>query len=378
MRNVQLILILSSALGLSACSMPKNTQKIQMAAQANQEADSYLAWESNDYHPTRLFVKWNSELVKGEVKPSELCADFEQASTDDLVMFENEIRSTTNTALLADCQKKLVERLDAYWAIQKTQLVDEARDQSDRFDSSPNYRFRDDVQYRDLREGYFGYSGDVQKKEVILTLDDGPSGQYTESILETMAAVNAKGVFFMVGGQAKKYPDLVKRVASEGHTVGAHSMSHKCLAFNDRCKANNGGHALTLKEAVADIRGSFYEIFKVLGFVDPFFRFPYGESSPELKKFLASKQVGEFYWSIDSNDWRSKDKAGRSYEAPAMIASVMSELKMRGKGMILIHDVQKKTMIALPELLRRIYTEGYNLVLLKPSGVDRENPKILD
>lgn len=376
MRYVKSILILSFMMFASACSLPKHTQTIQMATQANQQADSYLAWEANDFHPTRLFVKWNAKMMVGEIKPSELCADFEQASIEDLLMFENEIRSMVNKTLLLDCQPNLIARLDSYWSAQQT-ILDQARDSFDR-DMGPSYRFREDVQYRDVRDGYFGYSGDVQKKEVILTLDDGPSGLYTDQILDSMAEVNAKGVFFMVGGNVKKYPDLVKRIAREGHTTAGHSMSHMCLAYSKRCKDNNGGRALSLKEAMADIRGTFYEIFKVLGFVDPFFRFPYGESSPELKQFLKSKQVGEFYWSIDSNDWRSRDSSGRAYDASMMINNVMKELKMRGKGMVLVHDVQKKTMVAMPELLRRMYQEGFNLVTLKPAGIDRENPKILD
>ena len=89
-------------------------------------------------------------------------------------------------------------------------------------------------------------------------------------------------------------------------------------------------------------------------------------------------QVGEFYWSIDSNDWRSRDKSGRAYDATMMIDNVMSELRSRGRGMILMHDVQKKTAVAMPHLLKRIYDEGFSLVLLKPSGIDRKNPKILD
>ena len=376
MRNVNYILLLSSFLGLVACSAPKHTQTIQLATQANQQADSYLAWESNDFHPTRLFVRWNSELVKGIIKPSELCADFEQASLEDLVMFENEIRSKKNTALIANCQDELVRKLESYWALQRFGF-EQASDPYDR-DDFPNYRFRDDVQYRDLRQGYFGYSGDVQKKEVVLTLDDGPSGLYTDDILKSLADVNAKAVFFMVGGNVKKYPNIVKNIARDGHVVAGHSMTHKCLAYSKRCKENNGGHALSLKEAMADIRGTFYEIFKVLGFVDPFFRFPYGESSPELKRYLSSMQVGEFYWSIDSNDWRSRDKSGRAYDATMMIDNVMSELRSRGRGMILMHDVQKKTAVAMPHLLKRIYDEGFSLVLLKPSGIDRKNPKILD
>lgn len=60
-----------------------------------------------------------------------------------------------------------------------------------------------------------------------LTFDDGPDPVYTPGLLDILAKHNAKATFFMVGVRAAKYPDIVARVASEGHAIGNHSWDHK-------------------------------------------------------------------------------------------------------------------------------------------------------
>src|SRR6202012_520720 len=62
--------------------------------------------------------------------------------------------------------------------------------------------------------------------EIVLTFDDGPSPRYTNQILETLAAECVKATFLMVGEMAKAHPAEVRRVLSEGHTIGTHSYSH--------------------------------------------------------------------------------------------------------------------------------------------------------
>src|SRR5947207_11059345 len=62
--------------------------------------------------------------------------------------------------------------------------------------------------------------------EVVLTFDDGPLPRYTSRVLETLASECVKATFFMVGRQARAYPDMVRRVYNEGHTIGSHSQNH--------------------------------------------------------------------------------------------------------------------------------------------------------
>src|SRR5207302_7248696 len=66
-------------------------------------------------------------------------------------------------------------------------------------------------------------------KEVVLTFDDGPLPPYSTRVLETLAAQCVKATFFMVGRQARAYPDMVRRVYNEGHTVASHSQNHPLI-----------------------------------------------------------------------------------------------------------------------------------------------------
>lgn len=377
--KMYVMLTVALSLGLTACSgKTRETEHINKSLQENQKADSYLAWESSEANPERLFVDWNRRLVAKEIETSGLCGDFNGVPAEDLVLFENQIRSEQNKALLLNCQAALITKLDEYWAANRP-VVDTTLGDGRTYN---NFKFPDNVQYRDLENGYFGVSGDVGNKEVVLTFDDGPSNLYTQQILDSMREVNGKGIFFMTGNNVRKYPRIVQEVANEGHAVGGHSMNHLCLASNSRCKSNNeksGSRMLNLPEAMADIKGTFKEIFKALGFADPFFRFPYGESSPELKSYLKANQVGEFYWSIDSDDWR-KDKDGMPWTPTRMVDDIMNQLSRNSKnrGMILVHDIHKKTAEAVPLLLQKLYYGGYSLVLLKAENSDNvANPTIL-
>src|SRR5262245_47377182 len=63
-------------------------------------------------------------------------------------------------------------------------------------------------------------------KEVVLTFDDGPLPPYTNRVLETLAAECAKATFFLVGRQSRSFPDMVRRIYNEGHTIATHSQNH--------------------------------------------------------------------------------------------------------------------------------------------------------
>jgi len=70
----------------------------------------------------------------------------------------------------------------------------------------------------------------LRDKEVVLTFDDGPWPVNTPSVLKTLADECVKAIFFPIGKHATYYPEILKQVAAEGHTIGAHTWSHANLA----------------------------------------------------------------------------------------------------------------------------------------------------
>ncbi len=70
------------------------------------------------------------------------------------------------------------------------------------------------------------YLGNTQEKVIYLTFDAGYENGCTEPILDALKKHNAPAAFFLVGTYIRQHPDLVRRMAGEGHTVGNHTMHH--------------------------------------------------------------------------------------------------------------------------------------------------------
>ncbi|MBO9666061.1 MAG: polysaccharide deacetylase family protein [Bdellovibrio sp.] len=366
MKKYQALLVISSVWALTACSGGTGHvyTELKNSVSDNENAATMSDWHLSESHPEKVFARWNEEMIRKQITGDEVCDALNQLTDDELTLFEEEIKSKTNAGLVNSCKEDLEDRLENHWQAERAGLTANLDNfVAENASATVNQvKFADAVQYRDTSNGYYAVSADMGPKQVLLTFDDGPSGAYTQSILNTLAKANVKAIFFQMGKSIKANPDMVKAVAAGGHSIGGHSMTHSCLGSRTICKNNNGGHLFSTKEAWAEIVGSLNAVQKIIGWVDPFFRFPYGESSPELKARLASKGIGEFYWSIDSEDWKKKP-------SQAVVDDVMKQLKARGKGNILMHDIQRKTAEALPELLRQLYNNGYQPVLLKPKTV---------
>lgn len=351
--NVRSAVLLTS-LALAACSKGRLEVDINKSVQANAAAADHISWESSEYNPMALFGKWQLDRADKD----DVCGVLKARSNEDLTLFEEEIKKEENLALVAPCREELLARLDGHWKTADAALEE----------VSLSFKFKPVLETRDFSQGYYAVNGDVAPKEIVLTFDDGPHGEYTENILKTLKQVDAKAMFFAMGKSVRKNPEALKKVAAAGHIIGSHSMTHSCLPSSDLCQRSNGGRRLSYAEGAAEIMGGHQAVYDVLGWVDPIFRFPYGESSVELKKLLKSKGVGEFYWSIDSNDWRNQSVEG-------VIQMVMDQVKSRNRGIILFHDIQHKTTLALPRVLSQLYFGGYNLVVVNSETAmkDRKN-----
>ena len=186
----------------------------------------------------------------------------------------------------------------------------------------------------------------LQPKEVVLTFDDGPLPNRTTAILAALEAQCTKATFFSVGKVAGGYPEILRDVAKAGHTIGAHTVNHKDLS------------KMKFDEAKDEIERSFSIIHRAVGApTAPFFRFPFLRDSPETLKYLADRNIAVFSTDIDSFDFKGS-------KAPALVKHVMSLLEKRGKGIILMHDIQPHTAAAMPDLLKELKAKGYKIVQL--------------
>lgn len=190
----------------------------------------------------------------------------------------------------------------------------------------------------------------LKHKEVVLTFDDGPVSSTTNKILHELDKHCAKATFFMVATMAKNNPSLARKVANKGHTVGIHSYSHKNLG------------QLSGSSAISDVNRSIKAIENAVGRdVAPFFRFPYLSENKSVNQHLKGLGYGVFAIDVDSLDYKFS-------KPTSMVNRVMSELNRKGKGIILLHDIQKVTANGIGQLLTRLNNEGYKLVHIRGRG----------
>src|SRR4051812_28233144 len=192
----------------------------------------------------------------------------------------------------------------------------------------------------------------LKDKEVVLTFDDGPWQVNTPSVLKTLADQCTTGIFFPIGKHATYYPEILKQVAAAGHSVGAHTWSH----------ANLNNKKLNEQQRKDEIEKGFAAVKWALGAPPaPFFRFPALQHPPEMVSYLGERNIGIFSCDLDSFDFKSS-------KPQQVVDTIFRKLDKLGKGIILMHDFQKHTAEALPEILRRLKAGGYKVVQMKPKA----------
>jgi len=199
----------------------------------------------------------------------------------------------------------------------------------------------------------------LRDHEVVLTFDDGPLPRYSNQVLDILAAQCVKATFFEIGRMAHAFPDGVKRLKADGHTIGTHSESHP-LSF-ERMPLDKV--AKEVDDGIASVKAALGDDGKDLA---PFFRIPGLLRSAQVDELLASR--GLMTWSADfpADDWRNISSA--------RVASLaLSRLEAKGKGVLLLHDIHARTVAALPTILRELKARGFRIVHVVPAST--EQPK---
>lgn len=168
---------------------------------------------------------------------------------------------------------------------------------------------------------------------VSLTFDDGVEPGQTEKVLDVLKRYNVKGLFFVVGNKAEKYPYIVKRIVDEGHLIGNHSYSHTPFF-----------PLKSTKNIVAELERTNVIIREASGLKKiEYFRPPYGVTNPNIAR--AVKRVGFTCvgWNIRSFDTNmnvSRDKIAKR---------VLSKLK--DGSVILLHDILPDSEVLLEQII---------------------------
>ncbi|MEU6723148.1 polysaccharide deacetylase family protein [Nonomuraea wenchangensis] len=188
-------------------------------------------------------------------------------------------------------------------------------------------------------------------KCVALTFDDGP-GPHTAELLDILKRENARATFFVVGANAAAQPDLLRRMSDEGHLVGNHSWSHTDLSKPGTAKIADSLERT--RDAVA----------ATIGQAPTLVRPPYGAVSGRLRNVAREQGFPLVTWNVDAFDQQggaTKDIVDRS---------------VRGAhpgAIILLHDIHRESVAAVPDILKRLRGKGYTFVtvpeLYGPAGM---------
>jgi peptidoglycan/xylan/chitin deacetylase (PgdA/CDA1 family) len=190
--------------------------------------------------------------------------------------------------------------------------------------------------------------------EIVLTFDDGPWLGHTPAVLKALADQCVRATFFSIGKHATYYPEILKKVIAAGHTVGSHTWSHIEL---EGVVKNRG-----LEAAEEEFEKGASAVRMMAGApIAPFFRFPELRHPPEMLTYLGERNVAIFSTDVDSWDFRIK-------KPDELTKSLMGKMRKAGKGIILMHDFQKSTSIALPQILAELQKDGFKVVHMVPKG----------
>jgi len=196
----------------------------------------------------------------------------------------------------------------------------------------------------------------LRDHEVVLTFDDGPVPRHSNQILQILADQCVKATFFTIGRQAQANPEGVRKLAAAGHTVGTHSQTHP-LTFNK----------MSVEQAKQEVDQGIASTLAALGdpsALAPFFRVPGLLRGEGVETYAASQ--GLQLWSADflADDWRHIPSS-KVYDL------AIKRLEARGKGILLLHDIQARTVAALPNILHELKTRGYHIVHVVPATAER-------
>ena len=178
-----------------------------------------------------------------------------------------------------------------------------------------------------------------EKKYVALTFDDGPSGKYTQTLLDGLDLRGAKATFFLCGYRMEQYPALAQRIFDEGHEIGYHGFSHKNMPTMSR---------RSIAAELMDSQALLPED------CDPvFFRPPGGLVSDGVRQVAQARNLKLLSWSVDPKDWET--------ENTVKIEQKVLE-KVSDGDIVLLHDMTYSSVKAALNVVDALQAQGYRFV----------------
>ncbi len=188
-----------------------------------------------------------------------------------------------------------------------------------------------------IRMNYFIkalHANPSKKSATAITFDDGPHPEYTLRILDILKEYNAKATFFCIGSKAEKYPEIIKAINQDGHTLANHTYSHsKWIDFYGADRFER--EISRTNDILRTITGKRIMLFRP----------PYGVTNPHIKKALSKTNHRVIGWNIRSFDTLFN-------KADTILKRIKK--KLSGGDIVLLHDTNPNTVVVLEQLLKHL------------------------
>ena len=187
------------------------------------------------------------------------------------------------------------------------------------------------------------YTGDTKDKKIYLTFDAGYENGYTEKILDVLKKHNTKATFFLVGNFIETSPELVRRMAEEGHIVGNHTMTHPDMSAISDMES--------FKKEIEGVENLYKEVtgkdmLKI-------YRPPQGKYSEDNLKMAQELGYKTIFWSLAYVDWYNDNQPTKEQAFDKLIP------RIHNGAVVLLHSTSKTNSEILDELLTKWEDMGY-------------------
>ncbi|MFE9664801.1 polysaccharide deacetylase family protein [Streptomyces sp. NPDC005955] len=190
-------------------------------------------------------------------------------------------------------------------------------------------------------KGAFGSVDCREKKCIALTFDAGP-GQYTPRLLRILKEEKVPATFFLLGRKhIDTYPELVKQMAAEKHEIASHTWTHRNLTD------------LSTDEVREELERTNTAIEKLIGRKPTLMRPPQGRTNDDVNEISRDLGLSEVLWTVTAKDYKTND------------SDLIEErvLDQAGRdGIILLHDIYRGTVPAVPGIITELKSRGYTFV----------------
>ncbi|MFE2533764.1 polysaccharide deacetylase family protein [Streptomyces sp. NPDC059371] len=194
---------------------------------------------------------------------------------------------------------------------------------------------------------------DCRKVKCIALTFDGNPGEPTDRLMDLLKEYKASSTFFLEGRRIHEFPDVVRRIARDGHEIGDHTWTHAVLTDVSDAQIRN------------ELRRTAQAISSITGSEPTLMRPPQGRTDDRVSKISRELGMAQVLWTVTAKDYETNNTA------------LISKRVLAGAGrdgIILLHPLHKGTVPAIPSILKALSKQGYTFVtvsqLLAPAQAE--------